>query len=228
MPRKWFSRITESCFDQMLHFYDRTLRWSLRHSLLILLVLVGSTALNFYLFNAVPKGFFPKQDSGTLLGGVQADPGISFQLMRRKLKQIQTIVQNDPAVDSVVANTGGRQTNSGNVWVTLKPLQERDSVVAIMARLGEKLARVSGARLFLQPMQEIRIGGRQSLSEYQFTLQADDTSQVLTWTPKLVEALRKCPELTDLNSDQQQNGLQADLKIDRLTMSRHGLLPKRC
>ena len=145
--------------------------------------------------------------------------------MRKKLEQIQTIVQNDPAVDSVVANTGGRQTNSGNVWVTLKPLPERDSVAVVTARLREKLAQVSGARLYLQPMQDIHIGGRQSLSQYQFTLQADDTSQVLTWTPKLVEALRKCPELTDLNSDQQQNGLQADLKIDRLTMGRFGLLP---
>ena len=221
----WFSRITESCFQQMLRFYDATLRWSLRHSLLIFLVLLGSTALNFYLFNVVPKGFFPQQDSGTLLGGVQADPAISFQLMRKKLEQIQTIVQNDPAVDSVVANTGGRQTNSGNVWVTLKPLQQRDSVTAVTTRLREKLAQVSGARLYLQPMQDIHIGGRQSLSQYQFTLQADDTSQVLTWTPKLVEALRKCPELTDLNSDQQQNGLQADLKIDRLTMGRFGLLP---
>jgi multidrug efflux pump len=221
----WFSRITESCFQQMLRFYDATLRWSLRHSLLIFLVLLGSTALNFYLFNVVPKGFFPQQDSGTLLGGVQADPAISFQLMRKKLEQIQTIVQNDPAVDSVVANTGGRQTNSGNVWVTLKPLQERDSVAVVTTRLREKLAQVSGARLYLQPMQDIHIGGRQSLSQYQFTLQADDTRQVLTWTPKLVEALRKCPELTDLNSDQQQNGLQADLKIDRLTMGRFGLLP---
>jgi multidrug efflux pump len=225
LQTNWFSRITERCFDRMLQFYDETLRWSLRHSLLILLVLLGSTALNFYLFNVVPKGFFPQQDSGTLLGGVQADPGISFQLMRQKLEQIQTIVQKDPAVDSVVANTGGRQTNSGNVWVTLKPLQQRDSVAAVTARLREKLAQVSGARLYLQPMQDIHIGGRQSLSQYQFTLQADETSQVLTWTPKLVEALRKCPELTDLNSDQQQNGLQADLKIDRLTMGRFGLLP---
>jgi multidrug efflux pump len=221
----WFSQVTESGFQRMLRFYDATLRWSLRHSLLIFLVLVGSTALNFYLFNVLPKGFFPQQDSGTLLGGVQADPAISFQLMRKKLEQIQTIVQRDPAVDSVVANTGGRQTNSGNVWVTLKPLPQRDSVTAVTARLREKLAQVSGARLFLQPMQDIHIGGRQSLSQYQFTLQADDTSQVLTWTPKLVEALRKRPELTDLNSDQQQNGLQADLKIDRLTMGRFGLLP---
>ena len=221
----WFSRVTESGFQQMLRFYDATLRWSLRHSLLIFLVLVGSTALNFYLFNVVPKGFFPQQVSGTLLGGAQADPAISFQLMRKKLEQIQTMVQSDPAVDSVVANTGGRQTNSGNVWVTLKPLQQRDSVTAVTARLREKLAQVSGARLYLQPMQDIHIGGRQSLSQYQFTLQADDTSQVLTWTPKLVDALRKRPELTDLNSDQQQNGLQADLRIDRLTMGRFGLLP---
>jgi multidrug efflux pump len=222
----WFSRVTESGFQQMLRFYDATLRWSLGHSLLIFLVLVGSTALNFYLFNVVPKGFFPQQDSGTLLGGIQADPAISFQLMRKKLEQIQTMVQSDPAVDSVVANTGGgRQTNSGNVWVTLKPLQQRDSVTTVTTRLREKLAQVSGARLYLQPMQDIHIGGRQSLSQYQFTLQADDTSQVLAWTPKLVEALRKRPELTDLNSDQQQNGLQADLKIDRLTMGRFGLLP---
>jgi multidrug efflux pump len=221
----WFSRVTESGFQQMLRFYDATLRWSLRHSLLIFLVLGGSTALNFYLFNVVAKGFFPQQDSGTLLGGVQADPAVSFQLMRKKLEQIQTMVQSDPAVDSVVANTGGRQTNSGNVWVTLKPLQQRDSVTAVTARLREKLAQVSGARLYLQPMQDIHIGGRQSLSQYQFTLQADDTSQVLTWTPKLVDALRKRPELTDLNSDQQQNGLQADLRIDRLTMGRFGLLP---
>jgi multidrug efflux pump len=221
----FFSRVTEGCFERMLRFYEATLRWSLRHSFLIFLVLVSSTALNFYLFNVVPKGFFPQQDSGTLLGGVQGDPGISFQLMRKKLEQIQTIVQNDPAVDSVVANTGGRQTNSGNVWVTLKPLSQRDSVTVVTTRLREKLAPVSGARLYLQPMQDIHIGGRQSLSQYQFTLQADDTSQVLNWTPKLVEALRKCPELTDLNSDQQQNGLQADLKIDRLTMGRFGLLP---
>lgn len=223
--KNWFFRITESCFQRMLRFYAATLRWSLRHSLLILLVLLGSTALNFYLFNVVPKGFFPQQDSGTLLGGVQADPSISFQLMRKKLEQIQTIVQDDPAVDTVVANTGGRQTNSGNVWVTLKPQEQRDSVAGVTARLRQKLAKVSGARLYLQPMQDIHVGGRQSLSQYQFTLQADDTSQVVTWTPKLVEALRKCPELTDLNSDQQQNGLQADVKIDRLTMSRFGLLP---
>ena len=209
----------------MVRLYDASLRWALRHSLLILVILSGSTALNFYLFNVIRKGFFPQQDSGTLLGGVQADPGISFQLMRKKLAQIQTVVQNDPAVDTVVANTGGRQTNSGNVWVTLKPLQQRDSVATVTARLREKLSQVSGARLYLQPMQDIHIGGRQSLSQYQFTLQADDTSQVLAWTPKLVDALRRCPELTDLSSDQQQNGLQADLKIDRLTMGRLGLFP---
>ncbi len=219
------SRMTESFFERMLRFYESTLHWSLRHSLLILLVLIGATALNFYLFNVVPKGFFPQQDSGTLLGGVQADPSVSFQLMRKKLEQIQTIVQNDPAVDTVVANTGGKQTNSGNVWVTLKPTDQRDSVDVVTTRLRQKLAQVSGARLYLQPMQDIHIGGRQSLSQYQFTLQADDTSQVLEWTPKLVEALRQCPELTDLNSDQQQNGLQADLQIDRSTMSRLGLLP---
>ena len=221
----WFFRITERCFNGMLSFYEDTLRWSLKHSLLIFLVLIGTTVLNFHLFNVVPKSFFPDMDSGTLLGGIQADSAISFQLMRKKMEQIQTIVQNDPAVESVVANTGGRQTNSGNVWVTLKPQPDRDPIAAVAARLRAKLVQVSGARLFLQPMQDIHIGGRQSLSEYQYSLQADETSEVLEWGPKLLTVLRERPELTDLNSDQQQNGLQADLKIDRLTMGRFGLLP---
>ena len=221
----WFFRITERCFNGMLSFYEDTLRWSLKHSLLIFLILIGTTVLNFHLFNVVPKSFFPDMDSGTLLGGIQADSAISFQLMRKKMEQIQTIVQNDPAVESVVANTGGRQTNSGNVWVTLKPQPDRDPIAAVAARLRAKLVQVSGARLFLQPMQDIHIGGRQSLSEYQYSLQADETSEVLEWGPKLLTALRERPELTDLNSDQQQNGLQADLKIDRLTMGRFGLLP---
>ena len=222
---KWLFRITESCFNGMLSFYEDSLRRALKHSPLILLILIGSTALNFYLFNVVPKSFFPDMDSGTLLGGIQADASISFQLMRKKLEQIQTIVQNDPAVESVVANTGGRQTNSGNVWVSLKPQKERDPIGVVAARLRAKLVQVSGARLFLMPMQDIHIGGRQSLSEYQYSLQADETSEVLEWGPKLLTALRERPELTDLNSDQQQNGLQADLKIDRLTMGRLGLVP---
>jgi len=221
----WFSWVSEGFFKQMVSFYEVTLRWSLKHSLLILLILIASTVLNFHLFNVVPKNFFPDQDAGILIGGIQADSAISFQLMRKKMEEIQTIVQNDPAVDSVVANTGGRQTNSGNVWVTLKPLQERDPVGVVAARLRAKLVRVSGARLFLFPMQDIRVGGRISLSQYQYTLQADDTSELLAWTPKLLMALRERPELTDLNSDQQQNGLQADIKFDRLTMRRFGLLP---
>src|SRR6201997_1966404 len=221
----WFSRVSEGFFKRMLGFYEATLHWSLKHSLLILLILIASTVLNFHLFNVVPKNFFPDQDAGILIGGIQADSAISFQLMRKKMEEIQTIVQNDPAVDSVVANTGGRQTNSGNVWVTLKPLQERDPVGIVAARLRAKLVRVSGARLFLFPMQDIRVGGRISLSQYQYTLQADDTSELLAWTPKLLTALRERPELTDLNSDQQQNGLQADIKFDRLTMRRFGLLP---
>jgi multidrug efflux pump len=221
----WFSRVSEGFFKRMLGFYEATLRWSLKHSFLILLILIASTVLNFHLFNVVPKNFFPDQDAGILIGGIQADSAISFQLMRKKMEEIQTIVQNDPAVDSVVANTGGRQTNSGNVWVTLKPLQERDPVGIVAARLRAKLVRVSGARLFLFPMQDIRVGGRISLSQYQYSLQADDTSELLAWTPKLLTALRERPELTDLNSDQQQNGLQADIKFDRLTMRRFGLLP---
>jgi multidrug efflux pump len=221
----WFFRATEACFNWMLSFYEDTLRWSLKHSFLILVILIASTALNFHLFNVVPKSFFPDMDSGTLLGGIQADSQISFQLMLKKMQQIQNIVQADPAVESVVANTGGRQTNSGNVWVTLKPQKDRDPIGVVAARLRAELVQVSGARLFLMPMQDIHIGGRQSLSAYQYSLQADETSEVIEWSPKLLAALRERPELTDLNSDQQQNGLQADIQIDRLTMGRLGLVP---
>src|SRR5260370_36159413 len=128
----------------MMRSYEQTFRSSLKHSLLILLVLIGSTVLNFYLFNVVPKSFFPDQYSGTLIGGIQGDSAISFQLMRKKMDEIQTIVQEDPAVDSVVANTGGRQTNARNVWVTLKPLPERDPIAGVTARLPAKTGLVSG------------------------------------------------------------------------------------
>ena len=189
-----------------------------------MLTLLAVLGLNFVLYATIPKGFFPQQDTGRLIGGLQADQSISFQLMRQKLTQFISIVRKDTAVASVVGFTGGGQTNSGFVFVSLKPLSERKlSADGVIARLRRELAQVPGAVLFLQAVQDIRIGGRQSNAEYQFTLQGDSLSALYEWVPKLTEALQHVPELSDVNSDQQQNGLETDLVIDRDTASRLGV-----
>src|SRR5206468_8188123 len=191
---------------------------------LVLLVLLTTVCLSVYLFIIVPKGFFPQQDTGRMIGGIQADQSISFQLMRKKLAEFIGIIGQDPAVASVVGFTGGGQTNSGFVFVALKPLSERKiSVDQVIGRLRGKLARVAGARLFLQAVQDIRAGGRVSNAQYQYTLQGDDLAQLYEWVPKVTAALEKLPELTDVNSDQQQKGLETDLVIDRATAARLGL-----
>jgi multidrug efflux pump len=221
-----FFRASERVFDGALHFYERTLGWALRHSRLVLFVLIGTVGLNVYLYVIVPKGFFPQQDTGRIIGGIQADQSISFQLMKQKLGQFMAIVQADPAVASVVGFTGGRQTNSGFTFIAMKPLSERGiSADRVIARLRGKLARVPGGRLFLQAVQDIRVGGRQSNAQYQYTLQADTTADLNEWAPRLTTALQKRPELADVNSDQQQTGLETDLVIDRPTAARLGLTP---
>jgi multidrug efflux pump len=217
------SRLSERVMQAMLQVYGRTLRWALRNSLLVLLVLFVTVGLNFYLIITMPKGFFPQQDTGLLVGGIRADASISFQLLRQKLAQLQSIVQTDPAVESVVGYTN---STSANVFVTLKPLsQRRVSIDQVTARLRVRLSQVAGAQLFLVPMQDVRIGGRQSLAQYQFTLQGDNTQEIYEWAPKLTAALQRRPELTDVNSDQQQNALETDLVIDRPTAARLGLDP---
>jgi multidrug efflux pump len=217
------SHLSERVMQAMLQVYGRTLRWALRNSLLVLLVLFVTVGLNFYLIITMPKGFFPQQDTGLLVGGIRADASISFQLLRQKLAQLQSIVQTDPAVESVVGYTN---STSANVFVTLKPLsQRRVSIDQVTARLRVRLSQVAGAQLFLVPMQDVRIGGRQSLAQYQFTLQGDNTQEIYEWAPKLTAALQRRPELTDVNSDQQQNALETDLVIDRPTAARLGLDP---
>jgi multidrug efflux pump len=219
-------RASEAVFDGALRFYERTLGWALRHSAIVLLVLAATIGLNVYLFVIVPKGFFPQQDTGRLIGGLAGDQSISFQAMSRKLAQFQAIVQTDPAVESVVGFTGGRQTNSGFVFIGLKPLAQRDvSADRVIARLRPKLAQVAGARLFLQAVQDIRVGGRQSNAQYQYTLQADDSAELYKWAPVLTTALQKRPELADVNSDQQQGGLETEVTIDRATAARLGVTP---
>ncbi|MBV9825265.1 MAG: efflux RND transporter permease subunit [Alphaproteobacteria bacterium] len=219
-----FYRYSERVFDGMLHFYERTLRSALLHPILVMIVLAITIVLNVFLFIEVPKGLFPQQDTGRMIGGIQADQSISFQLMRDKLTEFVKIISQDPAIDSIVGFTGGGQTNSGFVFVSLKPLAERKlSVDQVIGRMRGKLARVPGARLFLQAVQDIRAGGRQSNAQYQYTLQGDDSASVYSWAQKLTTELEKLPDLTDVNSDQQQKGLETDLVIDRATASRLGL-----
>jgi multidrug efflux pump len=209
----------------LLSGYRVTLDWALRHGVTVMLVLLAAVVLNVYLYVIVPKGFFPQQDTGQMIGGIQADQRISFQAMSAKLRRAAAIVQADPAVESVVGFTGGRGTNSANVFVGLKPLGQRDPISDVMARLRPKLSGIPGARLYLFPRQDFNVGGRQSFSQYQYTLQGDTSEDLYTWTPKLLEAMQKDPTFTDVTSDQQQGGLETRLVIDRPTAFRYGLTP---
>ncbi|MDE2515768.1 MAG: efflux RND transporter permease subunit [Rhodospirillales bacterium] len=215
----------ERGFRAMQDFYARTLAVALRYAPWVALTLIATVALNVALFVVVPKGFFPLQDTGRMIGGIQADQSISFQSMRQKLSQFMGIIRADPAVSGAVGFTGGRQTNSGFVFIALKPLSQRPPILQVMARLRQKLSRVAGARLFLLPVQDIQVGGRQSNALYQYTLQADDPQTLDTWTPKLADAMRKIKLLTDVNSDLQQGGLEAMVHIDRDAAARFGLTP---
>jgi multidrug efflux pump len=217
-------RVGERFFEGMLSLYDRTLQSALQWPALVMLSLLATLAFAIYLFTIVPKGFIPQQDNGLMFGGIQADQSISFQLMEEKLKQFVKIIRQDPAVESVNGFTGGGQTNSGWVFVVLKPLSQRDaSAQQVLGRLRPKLNQVAGARLYMQSASDIRTGGRASNAEYQYTLQADNTEEIYEWAPKLEAALQHLPELTDVNLDQQQKGLETDLVIDRATAARLGL-----
>ena len=218
-------------FERVRIGYGHTLTWALRHSLLVLLIFIATIGLNMYLFVVVPKGFFPQQDTGRMVGSLQADQSISFQAMSVKLRQMMDIVRADPAVDAVVGFTGVgsgggyAQINTGNVYVSLKPLSGRASVEEVIARLRPKLAQVPGGRLYLAAIQDLRAGGRQSNAQYQYTLQSENVQDLYTWTPKLVDALEHNPVLTDVSSDQQQRGLETYLTIDRDTTARLGVSP---
>jgi multidrug efflux pump len=220
-----------SLFERLRIGYGHTLTWALRHSLLVLVIFIATIGLNVYLFYAVPKGFFPQQDTGRIVGSLQADQSISFQAMSAKLRQLIDIVRADPAVDTVVGFTGVgsgggfSQINTGTVFVSLKPISQRPSVDEVIARLRPKLAQVPGGRLYLAAVQDLRAGGRQSNAQYQYTLQSENVQDLYTWTPKLVDALEHNPVLTDVSSDQQQRGLETYLTIDRDTTARLGISP---
>src|SRR4051812_5965083 len=211
-------------FEAMRSGYRVSLGWSLRHPLLILLVLAATIGLNVYLYAKVQKGFFPQQDTGRLIGFIRADQGISFQAMRAKLAAFVDIVKSDPAVDNVIAFTGGGQRNRGSMFIALKPLAERGVPAAqVIARLRIKLAQEPGAQLFLNPVQDIRVGGRLSDATYQFTLQADELEDLRRWTPRLEAEVRRLPELADVNTDQEARGLQTTLVLDRESAARLGI-----
>jgi multidrug efflux pump len=217
-------RMSEAFFDAMLDVYRRTLAAALRHPLMMILTVLVVCGLNVYLYVIIPKGFFPQQDTGRLTGSIQADQSISFQLMQKKLTQFINIIKSDPAVETVVGFTGGGQTNSGNVFVSLKPLGERTlSADRVIARLRREMAVIPGATLFLQAVQDIRIGGRASNAQYQFTLQGPTFEELNEWTPKIAAALQGDPNLTDVNSDQQNKGLESDLVIDRDAAAQLGI-----
>ncbi|TXH03085.1 MAG: multidrug efflux RND transporter permease subunit [Nevskiaceae bacterium] len=220
-------RASERVFNALLSFYEDTLRWALRHGRLMMLLLLGTIAFNVYLYAIVPKGFFPQQDTGRLQGGVRADQSISFQAMRDKMTEFVRIVRADPDVDNVVGFTGGGQRNGGNIFVALKPYpQRRVTADQVIARLRPKLAKVPGASLFLQAAQDIRVGGRAGNAQYQYTLQSDDLNELRTWTPKLTEALRTSKVVADVDSDQQDGGLETFVSIDRDAAARLGITPQ--
>jgi len=219
------ARLSERGLGGLQGLYGRSLGLVLRHPLLTMLVFLATVILNIHLYVTIPKGFFPQQDTGRIVGGIRADQSISFQAMRRKFRQFVEIVRADPAIESVAGFTGGGQTNSGFIFATLKPLSERDvSADQVIARLRPKLGQVPGAMLFLQAVQDIRVGGRQGNAQYQFTLQADSLPDLYTWGPRLTQALQADTSvITDVDSDQQQRGLQLNLTIDRDAASRLGI-----
>ncbi|MFZ1904872.1 MAG: efflux RND transporter permease subunit [Steroidobacteraceae bacterium] len=219
----------EAQFERFKRAYSRSLSVVLDHSLLVGLTLIALIVLNFFLFRLVPSTFFPEQDNGLLLGQITADQSISFPAMEKKLQQLQSIVQADRAVASVIGFVGGRALNQANVYVQLKPLaQRRLSADQVVGRLRPKLNQVSGGRLILQAVQDLHIGGRQTAAEYQYTLTSEDTASLYAWTPKLVTELSKSHGLLeDVSSDLQQNGLQLYMTINRPTAMRYGFAPNQ-
>jgi multidrug efflux pump len=220
-----FYEMSENAFDYIHAQYARGLDWVLDHQGKTLASVVAAATLNVALFMIIPKGFFPQQDTGRMIGGIQAEQDISFQAMQEKLQEFVAVVQKDPAVMNVVGFCGGSGgTNTGRMFVQLKDKADRDvDVDQVMARIRRNSAHIPGARLFLQAIQDIKIGGRQSNALYQFTLQSADLALLAEWAPKVFARLKGVKQLVDLNTDQQNSGLEAWLDIDRDAASKLGL-----
>ncbi|QEL65120.1 acriflavin resistance protein [Oryzomicrobium terrae] len=225
--RTWLARLNPLAWQPFVALqagYRRTLGWALDHSLVTILLLAATVALNVHLYIIVPKGLFPQQDTGRIMGFIRADQSISFQAMRQKLADFIEIVRADPAVDTVVGFTGGSRVNSGSMFLSLKPLRERGvSADQVINRLRGKLAKEPGANLVLFPAQDIRIGGRQSSGSYDFTIKADELGELRTWEPRIRAVLSNLKELEDVNTDLQDKGLQTTLSVDRDALARTGI-----
>ena len=223
-----FYRLSEKFFTWMVRTYERTLTVILRHPAFTALVLIITIGVNVYLLIIVPKGFFPLQDNGTVFGGLQGAQDISYQAMQQDIKTFVDMIKQDPAVANVMAFTGGAgATNGGFVYIGLKPLEDRKiSSSDVINRLRPKLTSVPGATVFLQAGQDLRIGGRQSNAQFQYTIQSDNLDHLVKWGPQLLLQMRKLPGFTDVNTDQQNSGLQASLIYDRDTASRLGITPQ--
>jgi multidrug efflux pump len=220
---------SERGFNRILKSYEHALDWALDAKPLVMLILAFVVGLNVYLFSAAPKGFFPQQDTGQINGGMRADQSISFQAMQQKLHQLVNIIKNDPAVDTVVGFTGGSRAGGGFMFMNLKPSSERakgESGQAVIARLRPKLARVTGVQLFLNPVQDLRMGGRQSNSTYQYTLKSDNRADLKAWATRLADAMKQQKALTDVDTDQAENGVETYVDIDKESAARLGISAK--
>jgi hydrophobe/amphiphile efflux-1 (HAE1) family protein len=226
----WFYRTGEQALKRMAAEYERGLRWVLEHQKLVLAITVGTFVLNVYLYILVPKGFFPEQDAGRIGGQVQGQQDVSFPEMKKKVLELAQIVGRDPGVQDVTAFAGGRgNSNSGFMFMSLKPDAERlkkgDTAQVIVDRLRPQVSDIPGAILYLQAFQDLRIGGRNTATEYQYTLTADNLKELNEWGPKLKDVMDKLPQIKDVATDQQQEGLRGQLVIDRATASRLGVSP---
>jgi multidrug efflux pump len=220
----------ERAFNWLHDGYRHSLDWVLDHQPLVLLITILTISLNIYLYFIIPKGFFPQQDTGRISGGILGQQDVSFEAMTAKLQVLNSIVLKDPSVDTAISFTGGGRgggTNSANMFIQLKPLGQgrKESAFAVVNRLRPKLSHIPGAQLFMVPVQDVNIGGRQSNSQFQYTLQGDNLQDLLQWAPKLFEKMRKMPEVRDLSSDQQNQGLEVTVVIDRETAGRLGVTP---
>ena len=223
-PPGRLARWSENGFARVLRVYEHALDWALDSKLLVMIILLFTVALNVYLFSSAPKGFFPQQDSGQMNGGIRADQSISSTAMQAKIYQLVEIIRKDPAVETVVAFTGGGRAGGGFMFVNLKPVGERDvAAQAVIARLRPQMAKITGITIFLNPVQDLRMGGRSSNSTYQYTLKSDSAEALKSWAARLGEAMKAQPALVDIDTDLEENGVETFVTIDKASAARMGI-----
>ncbi|MFC5522377.1 efflux RND transporter permease subunit [Polaromonas jejuensis] len=220
----WIPRWFQNAYLRVHRTYEVSLDWALASKGLVMLILLAVVALNVYLYMKAPKGFFPQQDTGQINGGLSADRSISFQAMQGKLRELVDIIRRDPAVDTVVGFTGGSRAGGGFMFINLKPVAQRtESGQAVITRLRPQLAKVTGVTLFLNPVQDLRGGGRQSNSTYQYTLKSDSTNDLRVWATRLADQMKLQKALIDVDTDQQENGVETMIAVDKDSAARMGV-----